>query len=661
MVKDRLLTLLQSLTAADRGSVMLWTAVVVAFVAAQPVISVIHEMTVLAAAFLLRWAAASPVLEWPVRSLIADQVYAGVALEAIGNVEGRGLAVGGPIGAALHYVFPNLFLDSRLVVEGAWASAVIASGSSQLSKLLIVASADGLLLFAGVALSQWGLRGRSLVRAMLEPARGNGIVLFGLLLQARGVFAILTAQITQADLEAAGLVHVGTKLLATTQQSYESAVTLLSPMLSMGLRLATLAIVYGLTLLLMRVVLALLRLNRQRQVTLHSSSSFSPTHARNLVRLLPVVIAVFILAALSPTLGLAQTNFGYNDAATDPYAVDGAGRAEEEAEIGVDAPIKATVPSRPSVVSILRQSNGYVYTVDGKEELIRGVGYNVVYRHLTEQERATRYEQDFARMRSVGINTILGWDRDKGYEHDKFDELLLAKAREYGLGVMMPYHLPPEGDYSDEAYQARVWGDVVNWVLRFKDHPAVRMWAIGNEVLHGMPTKSDRRAFARFYLKLADIVHAVDPNHPVIYRDAEEVYLAPLRDALTRSEVKRPWLAYGMNIFTFRIDRVLTEWQSRAPDLPLVVTEFAPNGLSPGDRPRGLVKMWRAIRSHPSNVLGGVVYAWSTAGPEPLDRLFGLVNANGQPVDGSLDAIANEFRNDVEQTTKEHRPVTSAL
>lgn len=43
---------------------------------------------------------------------------------------------------------------------------------------------------------------------------------------------------------------------------------------------------------------------------------------------------------------------------------------------------------------------------------------------------------------------------DKGYEQDRFDELTLDLAHQYGIGVVLPFYLPPEGDYRDEAFLA---------------------------------------------------------------------------------------------------------------------------------------------------------------------------------------------------------------
>jgi hypothetical protein len=57
---------------------------------------------------------------------------------------------------------------------------------------------------------------------------------------------------------------------------------------------------------------------------------------------------------------------------------------------------------------------------------------------------------------------------------------------------------------------------------------------------------------------------------------------------------------------------------------------------------------WSTIRAHPKRVIGGVVYTWTTQGPEDLDRVFGLTDASGQPVDGSVAALRQLFREDAD-------------
>ena len=202
---------------------------------------------------------------------------------------------------------------------------------------------------------------------------------------------------------------------------------------------------------------------------------------------------------------------------------------------------------------------------------------------------------------------------------------------------------------------------------RYRDHPALRMWAIGNEVLHKlvypswMPIRSDpaweqrARDFAAFYVELIDRVRAADPNHPIVHRDAEDAYLTWLRDAL-QAGGRRPWFIYGVNAYTPRLAEILTSWPGQGWDVPLLVSEFAPGGMSPADRPEGFRSMWKMIRGANGWVLGGAVYAWTTDGPEEVDRVFGLVDADGSPVDGAFAAVGSFYRGVARQADAEPTP-----
>ncbi|MCL5960576.1 MAG: hypothetical protein M1358_14945 [Chloroflexi bacterium] len=308
------------------------------------------------------------------------------------------------------------------------------------------------------------------------------------------------------------------------------------------------------------------------------------------------------------------------------------------------AEASSAIDAGPSRVKVERKSDGsFVYLVDGKPQFLVGMGYNAIYRYLSPGERASRYHADFSKMQAAGINTILGWDADKGYEQDKFDALTLDKAREYGLGVVMPFYLPPEGDYEDASFREELKANLVAKVETYRNHPAIRMWGVGNEVMDGIVFSGQMEVFGQFYLELADAVHAVDPDHPVIYREAEEGYLPYLTWYHPEDGIGRPWLLYGMNAYTLRLESILTDWASSGDEMPLFITEFAPLGWSPADRPAGYLRMWDMIRAHPGYVLGGAPYVWTTEGPEPVDRIFGLVDADGEPADRSLEGLVKEF------------------
>ncbi len=102
-------------------------------------------------------------------------------------------------------------------------------------------------------------------------------------------------------------------------------------------------------------------------------------------------------------------------------------------------------------------------------------------------------------------------------------------------------------------------------------------------------------------------------------------------------------MIYGMTAFTFRLQSILDDWPTADFRVPLLVSEFGLVDYPLPQRADGLVRMWSIVRQHDAYVLGGAVYAWTTQGIETTDTQFGLVDARGQPIDGSLAALSAQL------------------
>jgi hypothetical protein len=192
----------------------------------------------------------------------------------------------------------------------------------------------------------------------------------------------------------------------------------------------------------------------------------------------------------------------------------------------------------------------------------------------------------------------------------------------------------------------------------------VRLWAVGNEVLQRSvppawctdpPSESQAAwadAWSTLLVEVADQLHARDPLHPVLYREAEDAYAPWLARALAAHPADRPWLVYGVNAYTPRLAEILDDWPRRSIASPLLVSEFAPLNARRGERAGRFREIWGVIRSRSHHVLGGAAYVWSTDGPEAVDRDFGLVDPDGEPVDDALDAIAAIYHTEARDGTR---------
>lgn len=288
-------------------------------------------------------------------------------------------------------------------------------------------------------------------------------------------------------------------------------------------------------------------------------------------------------------------------------------------------------------VQIAGGQGSFLYLVNGVPQPILGMGYNPRLSELSPALRADRLQRDFALMRRVGVNTIVGWDQAG------FDDLFLDIAQANGLGVLMHFDLAREWDYADPELRARLLGQIAAWVELYREHPAVRMWGVGNEVMLVM-TPEQSRAFADFYVQVYQTVRQHDTAHPIIYREAEDVRIPYFRDAFATAEIRPVDFVAGMNFYTPRIDEALDHFASYDFDVPILISEFAPAGVAPSSRAFAFRDMWQRVRRHERLVLGAAPYVWATDGPEAVDRIFGLTDPQGRPVDQTLAELQRLYR-----------------
>ena len=110
------------------------------------------------------------------------------------------------------------------------------------------------------------------------------------------------------------------------------------------------------------------------------------------------------------------------------------------------------------------------------------------------------------RLAAHGGNSFRNWTTADGFR-------VLDEAAKYGLTVAMCISIGRERhgfDYDDEDSVARQLEFARNEVLKYKDHPALLMWIIGNEPDYGF---SNPRVFDAIN-DISKMIHEVDGNHP---------------------------------------------------------------------------------------------------------------------------------------------------
>jgi hypothetical protein len=561
-----------------------------------------------------------------------DPVYTRAAQTSLEDVQIRGLAVIGPPGDRLHALLPDLFVPAALA-HWSLVRLVVEPGSPVLGRLIASGFAHAVVLAAGLLLLRYGWRRHA-------PA----LAVAGVAMQVQVAVGILGAQPSVRELEATGLSFAANALLPTLAPRgaalSDGPVQLWPPLVAAALVALALLLAY------LPVGLIVLLRHRTRRIALST------------------VAALMLGSATCAGLLRQETTVA---ASAPPETAVPAATAAEPPPVAAQAPAqtsldnlsldnwfseqRASQPAGPSHVEVVGSNFHYQYLVNGEPQVIKGMGLNTQYaQQLSPSDRAARIDADMSEMADMGVNTVLGWDPNE------FDTVLLDAAERHRIGVVMPFDLDPTADYTDPTVRQQLHDAALAWVAQYRDHPAVRMWGLGNEVLHkivhpawvGPQDPAQERqaeAFSDWLIWTADDIHAMDPDHPVTYRSAEDAFVNWVIAALDRAGGRpRPWFVWGTNCYQPYLDKIVNHWNQLGMPTALWVSEFAPGGMAVPDRPDGFATMWGYVRSHPDWVLGGAVYAWTRNGPEGVDRNFGLTD-DGAPVDGrSLDMLTSLFQ-----------------
>ena len=148
---------------------------------------------------------------------------------------------------------------------------------------------------------------------------------------------------------------------------------------------------------------------------------------------------------------------------------------------------------------VVQQDGKWSLVRDGKPYFIKGVGGGGPKPLLAE----------------LGANSFRTWSADNlGPQLDE--------AQKLGLSVAAGIWLAPERsgfNYNDDAKVAAQFESAKAAILKYKDHPAVLMWGVGNE-MEGYQN-GDNPAIWKAVNDIAAMAKQIDPNHPTMTVIAE--------------------------------------------------------------------------------------------------------------------------------------------
>ena len=281
----------------------------------------------------------------------------------------------------------------------------------------------------------------------------------------------------------------------------------------------------------------------------------------------------------------------------------------------------------PVPVRVEKKEAGFRLVRGGQPYFIKGVGG----RSYLETLRAT------------GGNSIRTWGEED-------IEPLLDRAHELGLTVTVGIWLGQVRQGFSYSNEAAVRGEIEKarrFFRRYKSHPAVLMWGLGNE----MEGDGADPKIWKTVNEIARVAHQEDPNHPTMTVVAElgGPKLAMYREHCPDVDILGINSYAGLHSLGDRLDKA-------GFDRPYVVTEFGPPGpwevaqtswkapVEPTSTAKAgayRANYVRSIAGRPRLCLGSYAFLWGHK-QEATSTWFGLFLPSGEKL-GAVDALAESW------------------
>lgn len=232
-----------------------------------------------------------------------------------------------------------------------------------------------------------------------------------------------------------------------------------------------------------------------------------------------------------------------------------------------------------------------------------------------------------------GANSIRVWSTN--------NRAFLDSAHHYNLTVALGLYVRPERsgmDYNDEYAVKGQIEQLKNEVLKYKDHPALLVWGIGNEV---DLRYSNFKVWETIEI-LAKFIKEVDPNHPTMTViagvDPSKAYQikkhCPSVDILGLNVYGSIENA-GANLRKFNWDKpyIVSEWGVNGPFEAKTTSWKAkiepPNGVKADQRQR---RYQQLIEKDKERCLGSYCFLWGQK-QESTATWHGMFLSNGKPTE----------------------------
>jgi beta-galactosidase len=306
-----------------------------------------------------------------------------------------------------------------------------------------------------------------------------------------------------------------------------------------------------------------------------------------------------------------------------------------------ESPVLAKKPT----AYVLSDAQGQRLIYRGEPYLVRGmnwgympIGQNYSYDFWGKSDGFIEevLHREMRLLRDMGVNSIRQYDVIPPrwvswiYENYGITTMINNLVGRYGLQVDGAWI--PVTNYADPRTRTLIKGLVRKTVERYKDTPGVLLWLLGNENNYGLhwssfeiealPKDSRDEARARhlysLYGELVDIIHELDPDHPVSIANGDLQYIDLIAKEVPNLDI------LGTNVYRGISARDLYQVAKDKLGIPVLYSEFGADAYDAKRQREAstvqaqfLLGQWQEIyeQSHGKgrvgNAIGGYTFQWA--------------------------------------------------
>ncbi len=222
-----------------------------------------------------------------------------------------------------------------------------------------------------------------------------------------------------------------------------------------------------------------------------------------------------------------------------------------------------------SQTTVEKENDKWVMKVNKLPFAVKGVTFGY-------DKDVSNYDAYFKDLKYLGVNTVRTWAT--GENTPALLDAAHANGMKVMVGIWMRHGRPGMEDDDSFDYLTNTQGkedhytNAIAVVNKYKDHPAVLTWGIGNEVYLNMATDEEKLVYSKLLERICSKIKEIDSNHPITSVEAWNFGMDWWSKYVPSIDI------YGLNSYGAGANFLADEMKKRKIDKPYIVTEFGVTG-----------------------------------------------------------------------------------